>query len=947
MWQNFFGNWETKTRVLSSIFTISTRIHVKIFSQLKISLVTIIVFFSSAGLDAQICYPFIKRQYFTNTEKVVSTRQFSSWNTMAVSNRSKGFWAAGYGTVNGAGHGDGWLMKYDDTGKFVGAIRYGVKGTGSNEIMNDVATTPSGGAVVVGSSVVGSVNAALGVVSYFTPGGKLKWTRESPSSSRNGQPDVFNHVLVYDANTIVVVGSGSQLTGKRNLIAAQLDSNGATKWTLNVDMGNNEHHGWGVARVGGEWVITGWCRSTQTFPFAVFVKTDGTVRSLWKGTSNGISQFGHVLVAPGGTIYTVGTTGANLTAQILVCAFTADGTRKWTRSIGANNVLETGHHLVLEGGSLWLSSTYQTFVNNRQLLVQIDTATGATTQTQKILANGNTNYALTGFMRSFVPMPKGGMVAIGVDNSAGVHNNFMINSPCNTNCGTATSTVNNTALTWTWASSTSYTATSYGDLAVVNFDTASFYINQAINCTQVCPMPIKVVSSPLVLCPSTTSVSTNATQALAESYAWTDGGTSPTRTFTTEGTFYINTINACGTRQDTVVVGKASAPVKPNLKDTLFCKNPFNYTIDVAQPFCKYVWDNGSTLSTRTFTKPGVFWLDTRNACGSRVDSVRFKLLLPPVSPKIADTGVCVGKNIIVDFPKVPASLYTWSDGDTMVPKTFFSSTKATLRVTNLCGVAFDTFDIKIKLPPTKSRVKDTTFCNRFFAWDLDMTHPDVRGYQWDDLTGSPQRVIMGTGKFWLTMTNDCGARTDTFFIFTDTVPEKRLVGEEFFCSGVSYVLKGAQFSGYSKYLWNTGAKTGNLNVTQSGLYSLHTFNACGERRDTVKVNALRCDCKMWMPTAFSPYSSQGLNDEVKPMFVDDWGKLCGVKTGTWSVYNRWGECVFDKRPVTEAWNGLYMDEPVMTGMYVYIVNVTFDETVSGFRNMIRQGTILVVDAKK
>jgi hypothetical protein len=28
-------------------------------------------------------------------------------------------------------------------------------------------------------------------------------------------------------------------------------------------------------------------------------------------------------------------------------------------------------------------------------------------------------------------------------------------------------------------------------------------------------------------------------------------------------------------------------------------------------------------------------------------------------------------------------------------------------------------------------------------------------------------------------------------------------------------------------------------------------------------------------------------------------------------------------------------------------VNVTFDETVSGFRNMIRQGTILVVDAKK
>ncbi|MEY4465264.1 MAG: hypothetical protein RLZZ465_894, partial [Bacteroidota bacterium] len=139
--------------------------------EFKITLVSVILFFSTLFSSAQICYPFIKRQYFTNTEKVVGTRQFSSWNTMAVSNRSKGFWVAGYGTVNGANHGDGWLMKYDDTGKIVGAIRYGVKGTGSNEIINDVATTPSGGAVAVGSSVVGSVNASLGTVSYFTPGG--------------------------------------------------------------------------------------------------------------------------------------------------------------------------------------------------------------------------------------------------------------------------------------------------------------------------------------------------------------------------------------------------------------------------------------------------------------------------------------------------------------------------------------------------------------------------------------------------------------------------------------------------------------------------------------------------------------------------------------------------------------------------------------------------------
>ena len=140
---------------------------------------------------------------------------------------------------------------------------------------------------------------------------------------------------------------------------------------------------------------------------------------------------------------------------------------------------------------------------------------------------------------------------------------------------------------------------------------------------------------------------------------------------------------ACGSREDTVVVGTASAPTKPNMKDTLFCKSPFNYTIDVAQPFGRYVWDNGSTISKRTFTKPGVYWLDTRNACGSRVDSVRFKILLPPVSPKLLDTAFCIGKNVVVNFPKVAQSLYTWPDGDTTVPKSFNASGTVVLSVTN------------------------------------------------------------------------------------------------------------------------------------------------------------------------------------------------------------------------------------------------------------------------
>ena len=471
-------------------------------ASLKYFLVSFLSVAILVGVRAQgICYPFIKRQYFTNTDKV----GLSSMNTSAISGDSKGFWVVGSGTVSGSNHQDGFLMRFNDTGKFVSSIRYGVKGfLGANENINDVAVTPSGGAVVVGSSTVSSINTSLGVVSYFSANGKLKWTKETPSSSRSLQSDVLYRVLVYDANTILVVGEGRQQTGKCNIIAAELDSSGITKWSLNLDLNNTEHHATGIARVGNEWVITGWSRTLQTYPVAVFVRNDGSVRKVWKGTSTGINQFNSVLVAPGGTIYTVGVTGSNLTANVLVCAFTANGNRKWTRNIGTNNILEFGQHVFLEGSSLWVSSNYTAFTNNRTLLFQIDTSTGATIQNQKILSNGNVNFSTPNFARNFLPRSKGGVVVIGTDNSAGVHNNFMINSPCNSTCGTSASTATNSALAWTWDTS-AYTLKSFGDMASLTFDTASYSVTQTVNCTQACPLPIKTVTSPLVICPSMSS----------------------------------------------------------------------------------------------------------------------------------------------------------------------------------------------------------------------------------------------------------------------------------------------------------------------------------------------------------------------------------------------------------------------------------------------------------
>ena len=894
-----------------------------------------------------LCYPYLQRKYIRYQESAATT-VFTSMNTQAVSTQGKYIYISGNGTSRIGNNTDNWVMQFNDTGKFIRALKFGKTGANNNETVNDIQTLSSGAQLICGSSresTLGTTN--LGFISFIGANGKLVWSKRTPSFNRNNANDEYNSIYKFSNNSFLVVGSGSQQTGKQNILATVIDSSGNTTWSVNIDLGDNTHEALGASRIGSEWVITGWAQSTQIVPFAVFINTSGAIQRTFKGNSNGQNRFGRCVAANHGVVYTVASTGNGFTSQTLVTAFNASGNIRWTRSIGANNTQEIGQNIVLEGNSLWISSRSQTFVNNRTLLYQLDTATGTVISNPKILSNGNINFTNNNYARTFEPLTKGGMVAVGLDNAAGIHGNFMINSPCLTNCGTATATLNNNAANWTWAGSTN-TSNNTGSLTDLSFDTVSFGIAVSANCSQACPIPVKVTTSPLLICPSSTFVTINASQTLGESYSWSDGNNNPTRNFSNDATYYLTTTNPCGSRRDTVVVVKTGAPVKPNrLKDTTFCTTVINFPLDVTQIGSKYVWDNGSTLPTRTFTKAGVYWLDTRNACGSRVDSVRFKILPPPVSPLLPDTNICIGSTLSLDFNKVSTSNYLWSDLDTMVPKIVSGARVLTLRIFNACGTVYDTVTIVTKFAPKDTRALDTIFCSSNFLWDVNWSQKDADFYEWNDGTTAPLRSFNYPGKFYFTAGNRCGSKTDTFRISVDTIPLERLVPNVWFCAGESYTINGEQFnSPATKYRWNNGQQIPNINVTQSGIYTLETRNTCGIRKDTVNVYAVRCDCKMWLPNAFTPFGSANINQEVKPMFVDDWGNTCGVKEGTWSIYNRWGQCVFKDQPLDVAWNGLFENSNLPSGIYVYLIKATFDTDVSGFRNFNAKGTILLLDAK-
>jgi gliding motility-associated-like protein len=73
---------------------------------------------------------------------------------------------------------------------------------------------------------------------------------------------------------------------------------------------------------------------------------------------------------------------------------------------------------------------------------------------------------------------------------------------------------------------------------------------------------------------------------------------------------------------------------------------------------------------------------------------------------------------------------------------------------------------------------------------------------------------------------------------------------------------------------------------------------------------------KVYIPNAFTP------NNDTKN---DMWKVFAyGVKYFQATVFNRWGEKVFESADIQGGWDGTFKGAPVQPGIYTYLVNVTY-----------------------
>ena len=213
----------------------------------------------------------------------------------------------------------------------------------------------------------------------------------------------------------------------------------------------------------------------------------------------------------------------------------------------------------------------------------------------------------------------------------------------------------------------------------------------------------------------------------------------------------------------------------------------------------------------------------------------------------------------------------------------------------------------------------------------------------WNDGDNAKYKSFDRVGLYWLVKQNACLTVRDTFRISKENRPVKVLNDNEYFCRGRLFTLKGTQPNpGTFFYQWSDGSSGSEKNIYETTTISLTTTSpGCGSRTDIVNVYQANCDCEICVPNAITPYNSDGKNDEWLPR-TDCKYANCTIKTGSYRIYNRWGEKIAEN-PIEVAWNGKdAKGEFVPRGVYIYNISIVFDESVEGNRIVNESGDITV-----
>ena len=175
-----------------------------------------------------------------------------------------------------------------------------------------------------------------------------------------------------------------------------------------------------------------------------------------------------------------------------------------------------------------------------------------------------------------------------------------------------------------------------------------------------------------------------------------------------------------------------------------------------------------------------------------------------------------------------------------------------------------------------------------------------------------PKQLFEDTVTYTITIDNCTSFSKQGTMVYP--FPVVQLGSDTTLCQTESIILKAKNWN--ASYFWQDGNTNETYEARKPGVYWVRASNICGSASDTINVDYRNHNCRLWLPTAFTPNGDQ-LNSYYKPIGID----LIDLE---YKIFNRWGELIFIGDLNSQGWDGTYKGLPAQDAYFLVLVNYAY-----------------------
>jgi gliding motility-associated-like protein len=336
------------------------------------------------------------------------------------------------------------------------------------------------------------------------------------------------------------------------------------------------------------------------------------------------------------------------------------------------------------------------------------------------------------------------------------------------------------------------------------------------------------------------------------------------------------------------------------------------------------------------------------NSCRVYSKSFNFTVHANPVTTAINNGPVCTGNSLVLSA--TGGAQYNWTGPNgfaaTATPVTINNAQpvhggKYYVVVTSPAGCTrLDSTTVVVNPVPVASVMVDTdSVCVKDSA---QLTASGGISYTWIPSSGlsdatmpNPKASPSQTTVYAVIVSNGLCTDTVTQALTIIPKPVANAGPDKIIFTGQSVQLAGTVNGPGVSYSWSPPDFIDDINVLQPTVDppsdQTYTFTVvsdfgCGASSDVVQVKVFK---DIFIPTGFTP-NNDGLNDTWKILGLE------ALDTYKVSVYNRWGEAVFQTKDLPREWDGNYKGVPAPAGVYIFYIE-------RGAERKVMKGTMVLI----